>query len=66
MEQVHDEKRTAPKRRSRAREEWASNHLDKPHRDALEHARPPVKDPHNDYFRDRETAVPARESQHAR
>ena len=40
--------------RRRPRVEWDLSHDDKPHRDALEHARPPVKDRRPDDCRDRE------------
>ena len=66
MEQLHDKKRPPPKRRVPARDEWVSDPVDKPHRDALEHARPPVKDARSGDFRDRETAVPERELRQAR
>ena len=45
--------------------EWGASHDDKPHRDALEHARPPAKDQRADDFRDRET-VPDDSARHAR
>lgn len=59
-----DEKRPPRKLSGRARVEWGSSHADKPHRDALEHARPPVKDQPSDNLRDRETVLPDPGSRH--
>lgn len=48
------DKRMSRQMLRRSRVEWDTSRDDKPHRDALEHARPPVKDRRPDDCRDRE------------
>ena len=65
MTNDRSEKRVQRQVPRRVRMEWGVSHDDKPHRDALEHARPPVKNQRADDFRDRET-VSNGDSRHAR